>query len=189
MNKIINALEATKKIKMGETNYYNVMLAQRVEGPTNAGSSYNMAVEEIAEAIKSADWQEVQHPSVMAGCTAYKAPIAGLVGILPIEELEENTVFYAIDPKGTGKISIGAVGVSKIPCDFSYLIIGKEEIEGKETDVVYTIHAGEPVSPSLLEAGDIKDGDQLTKAQALELGFSLCKYMSPEMVAEYEQRK
>jgi len=194
-NEVINkALENAGRIPVGEDKegnkitYLDSMLAQRVEGPSNAGSSYDMTKEEILKAIQESEWEKVEHPGVMPGCDCYKTKLAGLEGILDIENLPEDTEFYAMDPKGTGKISIGASNVEKREAEETYIVIGEEEIDGKKESVVFTFHPGEPVRPSIVEVTDIPDGTKLTAAQAKEMGMDLAKYMSPEMTIEYREK-
>ncbi len=182
------AFEKTTELKMGERTYQDVLLEQRIEGPTNAGSSYEMTKDELKEAILNANWTKTEHPEVAKGCTVYVTddlPV-GRNGIVDIKHLPEGTDFYAIDPKNTGNISIGAAGVPKKPELETYLIIGKEVIDGKPEDVVFTFHPGEPVSPSIISTEEISDGTRLTKQEVLSLGFEKAKYMSPDMVKNYE---
>lgn len=174
--RIITAFKNNKKI-----NYYDCLFDNRIEGPKNTGSSYNLTKNELEEKIKNADWQEVVHPDVMPGCTAFKANIPGLLGIMPIQELPEEADLYTIDTKHTGFIGIGCTGVQKMPVGYSYLILGMEG----DLEVVFTFHPGEPVRPSEVETAEIPAGKKITKEEALAMGFSLCKYLSPEEAAKY----
>ena len=177
MNKrILDALNNNKKI-----NYYDCLFDNRIEGPKNTGSSYKLKKEELEEKIKTADWQEVVHPDVMQGCTAFKANIPGLLGIMPIAEMPEDAVLFTIDTKKTGFIGIGCTGVQKMPVDYSYLILGMEG----EMEVVFTFHPGEPVRPSEVETADIPAGKKISKEEALSMGFELCKFLSPEEAEKY----
>ena len=139
------------------------------------------SIGKLEEKIKTADWQEVVHPDVMSGCTAFKANVPGLLGIMPIAKLPEDADLFTIDTKKTGFIGIGCTGVQKMPVAFSYLILGMEG----DLEVVYTFHPGEPVRPSEIETTDIPAGKKITKEEALSMGFELCKYLSPEEAAKY----
>lgn len=184
------ALDNAKRIKMGDKTYLDVMLGQRIEGPSNAGSSYEVdSPEELYDILISQEWEETTHPDVMPGCRAFKSKLAGLEGILNMEDLLDDVELYAIDPKGTGKVGIGAGEVEKNPVDTTYLIIGKENIDGKDEDVVFTFHPGEPVRPSEVEIKDIPDGTRLTKEEAQKLGFDKVKYLSAEMLEEYRHKQ
>ena len=183
------AFENSAKIKIGGRAYQDIMLEQRVEGPTNAGSSYDMTKEEIKEAILSANWQETTHPAVASSCKLFmtKDIPGGKTGIIDIKNLPENTEFYAIDPKNTGNISIGAANVPKNIDDTTYLIVSTEVTQDGPMEVVATFHPVEPVNPSVISTDEISDGTRLTKEEVLSLGFEKAKYMSPEMVKDYEK--
>lgn len=184
------------KIQFGDKNYQEVMLAQRIAGPTNAGSSYEDITDtKLKIAILSANWSETTHKSVDAekGYRVFttKDLPKGIVGIADIKEMPENAEFYAIDPKHTGNISIGISSEymkDNAPVtNTTYLITGPEMINGKELQVVQTFHPGEPVSPSIISTEEIKDGTKLSKYEATHLGFDKCKFISPEMIKEYNK--
>ena len=185
------AFNNASKIIMGDSNYQDIMVNQRVEGPQNAGSSYDMTAEEIKETINRTFWEEVKDdPNVTEGCRLFRSygAFVGLNGIMDIKDIPnyKEQTYYAIDPKGTGKISIGIGNVPKQKKYHTYLIVGPEEINDKTEQVVYTFHPGPPVSPSMVETKDISDGTKLTYKEVEKLGFSKVKYMSPEMVKEYD---
>ena len=189
------ALENARRIVMGKNEdgtdktYLDVMLGQRIEGPTNAGSSYEVSSpKELYEKLISQEWIETTHPDVMPGCRVFKSNLAGLEGILNLDKLPDDVELYAIDPKATGKIGMGAGQVEKNPSKETYLIVGKENIDGKDEDVVFTFHPGEPVRPSEVETKDIPDGTRLSKEQAKRFGFDKVKYLSEEMLEEYRHK-
>ena len=190
------ALDNAKKIIMGKDKqgnnrtYLDVMLGQRIEGSNNAGSSYVVSSpEKLYEELISQEWEETTHPDVMPGCRVFKTNLAGLEGILNLDDLPDNVELYAIDPKETGKIGIGAGEVEKTPAQETYLIVGKEKINGKDEDVVFTFHPGEPVRPSEVETKEIPDGTRLTKEAAEKLGFTKVKYLSEEMLEQYRHKQ
>ena len=184
------ALDNAKKIQMGEKSYLDLMLGQRIEGPTNAGSSYKVnSPEELYNKLINQEWEETSHPDVMPGCRVFKSKLSGLEGILSLEDLPDDAELYAIDPKGTGKVGVGAGKVKKNPVKETYLIIGKEKIDGKDEDLVFTFHPGEPIKPSEIETQDIPDGTKLTKKQAEELGFDKVKFLSEEMLKQYRHKQ
>ena len=177
-------------IKMGNTNYQDIMIDQRMDGPFNSGSSYDLTAEDIKRAVEGAEWKETSHVDVAPNCRVFVTEDIpyGRTGIMDIANMPDDTTFYAIDPKHTGMISIGAAYVPKTPEDKTYLIIGPEYIDGEEKSVVYTFHPGEPVQPSTIKASDqLYNGMKLTKEQVLSFGFGKAKYMSPEMIKEYER--
>lgn len=189
------ALNNAKKLIMGkdeegnDKTYLDVMLNQRIEGKNNAGSSYKVdSKEELYQKLISQEWSETTHPDVMPGCKVFKSNLAGLEGILDIDDLPDDVELYAIDPKETGKIGIGAGNIEKNPVKETYLIVGKEQIDGKEEDVVFTFHPGEPVRPSEIETKEIPDGTKLTKEEAEQLGFDKVKYLSDKLLEQYRHK-
>lgn len=182
--RVRRALNNTKEIIMGDKNYLERQLDQRIEGPDNSGSSYSgVTQEELLSELESAEWEKVEHEGVMTGCTAFKTKLPGLSGILDINNLPENTEFYAIDPKGTGNVGIGATNVQKTPVEETYIILGKNE--GKE--VVFTFHPGEPVSPSIVKIENLPEGTKLTREQVKSYGFSMAKFITPEMKKKFDE--
>ena len=196
-NFIKDAFTNASKIQFGDKNYQEVMLAQRIAGPTNAGSSYEgVTADELKSSIFNAKWSETTHESVDAEkgyrvFTTEDLP-KGIVGIADIKDMPENAEFYAIDPKQTGKISIGISSEymkDNAPVtNTTYMITGPEMIDGEELQVVQTFHPGEPVSPSIISTEEIQDGTKLSKSEATNLGFDKCKFISPEMVQEYDKK-
>ena len=178
------ALRNTKELIIGDRSYLESQLLQRIEGPTNAGSSYeNMTPAELLEKLYNADWEQVEVEAVMQGCTAFRTDLPGLNGILDFDKLPKDAELYVIDPKGTGKIGIGAANVEKTPEEDTYLIVGEED--GKE--VVYTFHPGKPIAPSMVDAKDYPHGTKISLEEAKALGFSKVKFISEEMKKEFDK--
>lgn len=205
MQTIINtaaklALLNAEKLSSGDTTYLRRMADQRIDGPTNAGSAYEIeSSEKLIDLLWNADWTKTTDNdvlnSLLDGCVAYECNLPGKQQIIDIDTLPDDTVFYAIDPKGTGTIGIGAANVPKQNINKTYMIVGTEEINGKECPMAFTFHPGKPVSPSELSMEDAKSilgksemqyGIILSKEEVKKLGFSMVKFMSPEMIKDYE---
>lgn len=194
MKKFIEqAFQNAKRVVMGkdengnDKTYFDSMLDQRIEGPKNAGSSYIVSSpEELYETLMSQEWEETTHPEVMPGCRVFKTNLPGLEGIIDLNTLPDDAELYAIDPKSTGIVAIGVGRVPKKFVEETYLIIGKEEIDGKEEDMVFTFHPGEPVRPSQIETKDMPDGKRVSLEEARSLGFDKAKYLSEEMLMKYK---
>jgi len=94
-----------------------------------------------------------------------------LCGMVKVADQPEDTIFTIEDQKNTGKVSLVMKGNHRIPAEETWIILGPEQ--GKE--VVYTFHPGEPIPRATTSTEDLPVGTELTKAQALELGFNLAK--------------
>ena len=167
--KVIEAINTTKEFL---PDYWDSCLAKRIVG--GAGSRFIdtdgnpiSSKEVLEDMLCNADWTEVKHPLVADDCTAYKCNLKGTLGIIKVADLPDDTVFIVDDRKGTGKVSLTVVGVQGDIVSESYLITGDEA--GKT--VVFTFHAGEPISPSKVTTDTIAHGSKVSKSQALELGF------------------
>ena len=182
--RIRSALKNTKELIIGDRSYLESQLLQRIEGPTNAGSSYeNMTPAELLEKLYNADWEQVEVEGVMQGCTAFKTDLPGLNGILDFDKLPEDAELYAIDPKGTGKIGIGAANVEKTPEEDTYLIVGEED--GKE--VVYTFHPGKPIAPSMVDSKDYPHGTKISLEEAKIPSFQQKGWQNYEQDHHHQQ--
>ena len=170
-NELVNAaIDETKKVL---ADYFVSTCKQRLAG--GAGSVYEgiASVEEMEAALRSADWEQTEHPDVMPGCVAYRTQSisGGHYGLIRIADLPDDAVLTAADPKGTGTVSMTVVGTVGPETPETWLIVGNEDGH----DVVFTFHPGEPVRPSLVTVEDLPDGSKLSKADALNLGFELAK--------------
>ena len=175
------AISNTKKLLGG---YFNMTLGSRTD--VGNGSTYDgLTKEELEEMLKKADWKEVDHPSVdregEARCRAYVTTDipGGRFGLLNVRDLPDDTMFLAVDPKATGRVSISVAGVPGPPVKETFLITGLDADQKEEADrlrpVVFTFHPGEPVSPSPVPIERLADGSPLTKKEVLDMGFSFAK--------------
>ena len=158
-------------------DYYRAMLDQRAELSGKAiGSVYeSTSSDELERVLHSVEWYEYTHPEIMAGCIAAVADLPGRLGLVRLCELSYDTEVHLLDPKGTGKVSATVKGIRGRRVAETVLIMGPEKLpDGTEVEVVYTFHPGEPVRPSLLEAGE-HAGKVLMAAEAIRLGFDLAK--------------
>jgi len=166
--KIDKYIDNTKKTIGG---YFESCCSQRLEG--GAGSRFNFnSVEELESALRNAEWAETTNDNVMPGCRAYKTTdIGGQIGIVPINDLDDNVVLTASDPKGTGNVELTCSGQLGTVVNETWLIIGPEN----GVDVVYTFHPGAPIQPSTVSIDKLPAGSVVTKAEALALGFTYAK--------------
>jgi hypothetical protein len=169
MKQVIEAINNSKRIM---PEYWAKCLTQRSK-VVSAGSFYDLAAEQIERALEAAIWKKAEHPSIMAGCTAYVTENMpyGYYGLIDINTLDDDVVLTCEDRKGTGMVSL-TVHIDKefLPiARYTWLIIGEDNGE----QVVFTFHPGEPVSPSFTQMGKVPA--TLTKQQALDLGFNKAK--------------
>ena len=169
-------------------------------GSEASGSRYPQfdSILQLHAAILEANWEPYEHPDVMSGCQAYRASIPGSMGIVSLTDLSDDETVMLVDYKETGNLScvVTVEDPSLIEVDFSVLIIGKSPetlqkanpgktlIYGSEeereancwsySDVVFTVHPGDPVRPSMVKGEPMVT----TVGEALRLGFLLAKVES-----------
>lgn len=156
-------------------DYLIKTLQQRLA--TGAGSCYEQfkTTDELLSAIKNADWEETTHPCVSPDCRVFKANLEGRFGLINIKDVCDDAVLIADDRKHTGYISVTIKGArGRIEYD-SYLIIGKENINGNNIEVLFTFHPGEPIKPSNIKVSNITHGSIISKKEAIKLGIKWIK--------------
>ena len=153
--------------------YLASCFAQRNPGPDARGSRF--FVPQTAKSLVDARWEPYEHPAIQAPARAFRAAIAGRVGIVRIAELPPETTVLLSDPKGTGhaeaevQMELGAWPTS----DFTVLLVGPDRADPSK-EVVWTFFPGEPIAPSRLPAADWA-GTRVTPLRAIELGFEYAK--------------
>lgn len=151
--------------------YLESCLAQRNPGQGGAGSRFLSPV--TLEELQRAAWEEYAHPAVMAGCRAFRAPIAGRIGIVRLSSLAPETEVTLDDRKSIGKVEAVVKGVLGSEVDFTVLLTGPRE--GTEGFEVWTFFPGEPINPSQVETTHYPHGTTVTAAEALTLGLEWAK--------------
>jgi hypothetical protein len=165
--RIQTAFTATRRLAPG---YFEKCLVQRTSG---SGSSYrNLTPETLEQALLGTSWEPFDHPDVMAGCHAFKAPLPGTFGLVDLSTLPVDSLVFLADPKDTGFVEAEVEGTKGGQVAFTVIILGTEQGE----EIVFTFHPGDPIRPSRMQ----KDGlwDKITVGQALELGFKWAKVRS-----------
>jgi hypothetical protein len=171
-SEIVKAAITNSKEKMSD--YWGNTLKQRsVKSDMVAGSRYDMSPEQIENALLNANWSPYQHENVKEPAKAYKANtgISGYEGIIKLSTLPKDKKVVLDDRKNTGKLSVVVDGVLGKKVDFTVILIGPHE--GNE--VVWTFHPGEPIMPSIVEAGTDMNGKEITVQEAIEMGFEYAK--------------
>ena len=148
------------------------------------------------ESLRNAPWKPLYHESIKPPAIAFTAPISGVLGIVPAEDLSPGTpVKFQLSHGGTG----GKSGRSaEVVAQFNSSVGAVSEttlIAGPGTDgkgyVVWTFHPGDPfpqsaeiTMESVLEK--FPDG-RGTVRDAIELGFKFIKRV--EMLPESSRRR
>lgn len=166
--RISAAIAATRRLAPG---YFEKCLAQRCGG---AGSSYTLSPEALEQALQGAAWEPYEHPNVMKGCSAFRAPLVGTFGLIALASVPEDARVVLADPKGTGFVEAECAGAQAETVGFSVIILGEEQGE----EIVFTFHPGDPIQPSRLPA-EGRVGQVVTAKEARDLGFTWAKVAAP----------
>lgn len=108
--------------------------------------------EALLAKIKQADWKPFTHPAIAKDSVAFRAEIAGVLGVMPVTSLPPETEIILADPKNTGFYSAHVnestiTAAARPKTGHSVLILGPE----KGVEVFYTFHPGDPVVPQGIE--------------------------------------
>lgn len=161
-----------------DPDYLDKCCSQRAAGPGQAGSYYNLLPEEIKAAVLDAEWETYSHPSISEGCFGFKAPLPGIMGVVPLADLPECICedMLLIDPKGVGKASVAVKlhGVELEETPFTVLILGPKENETEDL-TLWTFHPGDPIRASEAIMELPPGGRPTTREGALSLGLQYAK--------------
>jgi len=129
--------------------------------------------------LESLDWEEYSHPAIKAPACGFKAllpeGLEGVLGVVKLSELPEDTQIVLDDRKGTGKVSAVIKGsrLDAPRCDYIVAILGPRP-DLPDVEVVWTFHPGDPVRPSEVQADGL-GGSTVTVKEAVELGLEWAK--------------
>lgn len=165
--RIAQAINTTKQLVPG---YFERTLTSRQPGiESSCGSVFEHKVSE--EDLIRAVWEPANLENVEEGCTAFTTKdLKGFLGVIDLNTLDLDTKVQLEDRKGTGNFQCLVKWVRGKYVDFTTIILGQEQ--GQE--VVFTVHPGDPVSPSKIKA-DPDIPTEITVAEALRLGFTTAK--------------
>lgn len=171
-DRIRTAIDTTRKIAPG---YFERCLAQRIDGPNQAGSTYGQITPEHLEGLlRTATWEPYAHPDIVPGCHGFTAHIAGQIGIVELARLNPGTFVTIADPKGTGACDVTIAGVHGEHVWFTVAILGIES----GAEVLFTFHPGAPIVPSNVTALTCGGARQITVAEAMRYGFTHAKIVN-----------
>lgn len=165
-------------------DYLRRCLAQRVPGDAgSSGSTFRVTdVEALLALLHTAEWEPYTHPAVLPGCTAFRAPLPGELGIVDLHALPGTAPVVLADPKGTGHWSahVGREQLTEdlVAADFSVIILGPDESVPDGPEMVWTFHPGDPIRPSSVAAKPGVESVTLTAHEAIARGFDLAKVTS-----------
>ena len=169
-NIIRDAIRATKALI---PEYWDKTLASRQPGSPLGSRFLETVTEETLLGLQWTDATDEVAPEVrMEGCTYFTTQeLGGVMGVVPLAELQPLDVVRLDDSKGTGAVS--AV-IPREAClasvDFTTLIVGPEQGE----QVVFTLHPGPAIRASQVPA-EGNHGRSVTVAEALSLGLEFAK--------------
>jgi len=168
--RIAKAIETTKLVVPG---YFEKTLTQRAGLSGKAiGSIYpTMNEADLEKALLEVCWTPYYHQAIQKGCTAFKAGLPGLIGIIRLTELRPQTLVTLDDRKNTSNISAVVKGIRGKFAPITVLILGQE----KGQEVVFTFHPGEPIKASQVKAETGLHGKSITVTEALKLGLEYAK--------------
>lgn len=174
-NKIIELISNTKKIQVPE-NYWENLVKSRVK-PTSTGSYYgDLTARQLEDILPFCHWEEYTHPAISPMCKAYRTDLSGYMGVVELSTLPSKFEGVLTDPKGTGKMEFhfSLEGDVHPYVSFSVMVVGIHE--GME--VIFTLHPGDPVSPSIVDTDTELVGKTVTVAEAITLGLTNGKCIS-----------
>ena len=132
-----------------------------------------MTPAEIDEALALASWEPYEHEAISAGCVAFKAPIAGLFGLVKLDWFDADALITLIDAKDTGFAEASVVG-ERDRAEWTIAILGDD---GKGNEIVYTFHPGAPIQPSKVPSHG-NPRRTVTAREATNMGFVWAKVVT-----------
>jgi len=167
--RIINALQATAEV---DSKYLMSTLKQRIQCGAGSVIVGHQSAESLLMGLKAANWEEYSHPAIADGCVGYRThDLRGYYGITPIAD--DMTVVLD-DRKNTGKISATVLGACGDHVKYVVIILGQDM--GRE--IVFTVHPGDPVIPSAVQATPGMHGRTITGAEAKAMGLYTAKIVA-----------
>lgn len=163
----MNIEEIIIKTKTQLTDHWNRTVSSRLS-TGSMGSRYpqHEDPESLEQTLVGAEWEEYSHPAI-SGAVGWKANIPGEIGMVSLDDLDDDCEVQLVDPKKTGFLSAVVEGDNYVPTAFTVMIIG----DNNGDLVVYTFHPGDPVERSSITGEE----RTTTVKEARELGFGLAK--------------
>ncbi len=163
----MNIEEIINNTRTHLTEHWNRTVSSRLSAG-GMGSRYPQHdnAESLEQTLVSAAWEEYSHPAI-SGAVGYIANIPGEVGMISLDNLNDDCEVQLVDPKETGFLSAVVEGDNYEPTAFTVMIVGDSDGQS----VVYTFHPGDPVERSSITG----EPRTVSVSEARELGFGLAK--------------
>lgn len=148
-------------------DYFINTLKQRV-GDGSCGSVFigPNTTDELEYSLRHADWKPYTHPSIAEGCKGFIThDLRGHLGIVALADLPPETMVTLDDRKNTGTISATVCGAVGPVVNYAVGIVGLED--GRP--VVYTVHPGDPISPSKVKGEPGMHGMRIPASTAISM--------------------
>ncbi|MBR3322716.1 hypothetical protein IKG13_01495 [Candidatus Saccharibacteria bacterium] len=162
---------AINNTRLLDPAYLEATLKKHIAG--GAGSVFNdiSSVEQMEQSLKAANWKQAEHAGVPKGMVAFVTTDipGGLFGMVRIEDLSDETVLTAIAPKRSNRVSLTVSDVQRKTVAQTWVILAVDPESGEE--FMMTFHPGEPIDPGLVMGDKLVEGQVITKARALKLGY------------------
>jgi len=178
---VLAPLRVHSAIRFTPGRYLRQCLRQRVQGPHASGSVFTAPTHEneLLHMLCGAAWKPYTHKDVLPGCTAFEAPLEGRTGVVSLDQFAPSKrIITLADPKGTGDLSahvpFAEVGTLE-HAFFSVIILGPNEEEPEEPEMVWTFHPGAPVRPSMTKVTPGVVSELVTVSEARDRGFQFAK--------------
>ena len=163
--------KAIERTKEQVSEHWNTTLDNRTQGDS-LGSFYNMTSEELEDVLLKCNFSMYQHDSITSGCEGFITyDLLGHTGLVELKQFSPNFLVKLENNKANFLSCV--IQIDKLdelelsPKEPTVLIVGEHQGE----DVVFTFHAGEPVTPSRILGED----KFTTVKEAISMGFDYAK--------------
>ena len=114
------------KTKNKLTAHWDGTLSMRLPN-SGLGSIYPQfdTKEALEEALLNAKWEEYSHPAIGGGAVGFIAELPGEIGMISLDDLDNDCEVRLVDPKQTGFLSAVVDGDNYETSSFTVMIVGE----------------------------------------------------------------
>lgn len=176
-----------------KTVYLKSIIEQRLDGPSNAGSSFDEGIT-IQDALfafatypcKETTQEEIERGGIKPWQRCFEIPLKGKQGVISAKELADDAEVLTIDGHGVGSIEFCISGIEKKEVDTTTLISFTND--AKDCTFVVTALPGDVRSPSNLEKQGITEGMIFTGKAVKEMNpDAVIKWIPEERFLEMKK--